>query len=112
MTDLLLWTDIETTVLNEVEDTLLEVGMRVTDWTGSNVAEPFNQVILPSFWPDLRKEWTGYAWNLHNKNGLIEQIDDLYKLEQTNKDMPDWGHRTLEVWRLAREYINVANDMA
>ena len=54
MTDLLLWTDIETTGLNEVEDTLLEVGMRVTDWTGSNVA----RTVQPSDTPILLAGFT------------------------------------------------------
>lgn len=72
---LLLWTDIETTGVDESEDSILEIGMLVTDWDLHSFDSGFHACIRPSLWRWKRKGMSPEARRMHEANGLLEEID-------------------------------------
>lgn len=72
---LLLWTDIETTGVDEREDAVLEIGMLVTDWDLHSFDWGFHACVRPSFWRWKRAWMSPEARRMHEANGLLEEID-------------------------------------
>ncbi|MFT8986610.1 MAG: oligoribonuclease [Bifidobacterium psychraerophilum] len=72
---LLLWTDIETTGVDESEDAVLEIGMLVTDWDLHSFDWGFHVCIRPSLWRWKRVGMSPEARRMHEANGLLEEID-------------------------------------
>ncbi|NWN87065.1 MAG: oligoribonuclease [Micrococcaceae bacterium] len=68
------WLDTETTGLDELTGSLLEVAIVITDSDLNEVAEPFSMVVQPedSAWKD---DMGDFVVNMHTKNGLISAIE-------------------------------------
>lgn len=77
MSDVLMWTDVETTGLDPVRDAVLEIGMRATDYELNPVGDvrDLHLVIHPRF-PRLRWRRMGeFARHMHARNSLLDACE-------------------------------------
>jgi hypothetical protein len=72
MSDVLVWTDVETTGLDPQEDVILEVGMIATDYEANAIGvEPLHVVSRPT--SEQFGRMGGEALHMHMSNGLIDE---------------------------------------
>jgi oligoribonuclease len=71
----LAWLDIETSGLNPVMDSILEIGVRLTDYEANPLGVEASWVIRPTDWDDVKKTMHPVVSRMHRRNGLIETID-------------------------------------
>lgn len=72
MSDVLAWTDVETTGLDPQEDVILEVGMIATDYEANEIGvEPLHVVSRPT--SEQVGRMGGEALHMHMSNGLIDE---------------------------------------
>ncbi|WP_353336572.1 exonuclease domain-containing protein, partial [Bifidobacterium psychraerophilum] len=72
---LLLWTDIETTGLDEHRDAILEIGMLVTDWDLHTFDSGFHAVIKPGGWWWRKRRLSESVQDMHRANRLLRAVD-------------------------------------
>lgn len=72
---LLLWTDIETTGLDECKDAILEIGMLVTDWDLHAFDSGFHAVIRPNGWWWRKRRLSERVQDMHRPNRLLRAVD-------------------------------------
>ncbi|MBT1162857.1 exonuclease domain-containing protein [Bifidobacterium sp. SO1] len=92
MPDLLLWTDIETTGLDETVDPILELGMRVTDFQLQSVEgiPDYASIVLPTDWKGMDDpRLADYTRQLHGRNRLLWELDQVLGKES------QYGTRTI-----------------
>ena len=73
--DLLLWLDVETTGLDPKVDPIIEIGMKVTDFSLNEIISRSSPV-LPADWQggsDVRLD--DFSRNMHGRNHLLELLD-------------------------------------
>jgi oligoribonuclease len=75
MSGVLLWTDIETTGLDECRDAVLEIGMQATDWDLHPLDQGMRVVVRPSRWWWRRLRMSAYCRHMHTVNRLIDEVD-------------------------------------
>lgn len=74
----LVWVDLEMTGLDPVEDFILEVGFRITNWDGSDEVARFDSLVFNHGWEErLRLGDNRPAFEIHTANGLIAELRDL-----------------------------------
>lgn len=70
-----MWVDLEMTGLDPVEDFILEVGFRLTDWDGHEEYARFTEkVYQPGWYERLSLGDNRPAFEIHTANGLIEEL--------------------------------------
>ena len=75
--DLVVWVDLETTGLNPVEDFVLEIGMRLTDWDGSTEYGRFTSLVHnPGWFERLSLGENRPAFEIHQANGLTAELKE------------------------------------
>ncbi|MBW3088807.1 hypothetical protein KIH77_08735 [Bifidobacterium sp. 82T24] len=74
-TDMLLWLDIETTGVDPVRDSLLEISAMLTDMTGEKTGEEYHSLVKPRFWRHVRENLSAWAYETHTANNLIHELD-------------------------------------
>lgn len=72
----IVWIDIECSGLAPLDDHILEIGARVTDWWGTEI-DRFTSLVYTPFWMG-RIIQNEFVFDMHTKSGLI---DDLRELE-------------------------------
>lgn len=75
MSGVLLWTDIETTGLDECRDAVLEIGMQATDWDLHPLDRGMRVVVRSSRWWWRRLRVSAYCRHMHTVNRLIDEVD-------------------------------------
>lgn len=75
MSGILIWTDIETTGLDEYSDAVLEVGMQATDWDLNPLDRGIRVVVRPSLWWWRRLRMSAFCRHMHTVNRLIDEVD-------------------------------------
>lgn len=72
----LIWVDLETTGLNPVEDYILEIGFRITNWDGSDEVARWTSLVYNSGWEErIRLGDNRPALEIHTANGLIAELN-------------------------------------
>lgn len=75
--DIICWLDLETTGSKD-SDAIIEVGMALTDATPElNVLKTYQRVIRPAYWNMYRAAMATVVIDMHTKNGLIAEIDEM-----------------------------------
>jgi oligoribonuclease len=70
------WIDLETTGLDPVDDFILEVGFRITDWDGSEEIAQFTSLVYTPGWRErLNLGDNRPAMEIHTENGLIAELE-------------------------------------
>lgn len=73
-----LWTDLETSGLDEKRDRILEIGWAITDIDFNVIREPQDHVIAQEDWLDFFHHWANevppVVQQMHADNGLFEEI--------------------------------------
>lgn len=100
---LMVWVDLEMTGLNPVDDMILEVGFRLTDWNGDEEYARFTSLVHSPGWRErLGLGENRPAFEIHSANGLIadlesarEQvthtgIDTIPDVRETESMVLDW----------------------
>lgn len=75
-TNVMLWTDIETTGLNVHSDAIIEVHMELTDFDLTPLAEPLDLAVRPDDWETVRKAMPERVRTMHTANGLVHLLDE------------------------------------
>lgn len=82
--DLMVWIDLETTGLNPVEDLILEVGFRITNWDGSDEVARFTSLVHSPGWRErLHLGDNRPAHDIHQANGLVAELTEFNKFRDT-----------------------------
>lgn len=80
--EVMIWIDLEMTGLNPVEDMILEVGLRLTDWNGEEEFARFTSIVhTPGWYERLCLGENRPALEIHQSNGLIIELRDLEQVE-------------------------------
>lgn len=73
--DLVVWVDLEMTGLDPVEDFILEVGFRLTNWDGGEEYARFTSLVhTPGWYERLSLGDNRPAFEIHTANGLIDEL--------------------------------------
>jgi oligoribonuclease len=75
MSEILIWTDIETTGLDETRDLILEIGMQATDWQLHPLDSGIHLVVRPSLWWWKRRRMSPFARQMHMSNKLVDEVN-------------------------------------
>lgn len=76
-----IWVDLEMTGLDPVDDLILEVGFRLTNWDGSEEYARFERMILTPGWHErLSLGDNRPAFEIHQANGLTAALQELEEL--------------------------------
>lgn len=96
---LIVWVDMEMTGLNPVDDLILEVGFRLTDWNGEDEYARFTSLVHSPGWRErLSLGENRPAFEIHTANGLIDAleeathtgIDTIPDVRETESMVLDW----------------------
>ena len=111
-TDMLLWVDVETTSLEPADGDLLEIGLRITDMCGLELART-SELINPA--KPLRCGAENVkAFELHAANGLLEAIhtDQAHDLKTATSRLVLWiADNTMDHWALHPAGTNPQFDL-
>jgi oligoribonuclease len=78
------WVDLEMTGLDPVEDYILEVGFRVTNWDGSEEVARWSSLVHNAGWRErLNLGDNRPALEIHTVNGLIQDLEATEKVDDT-----------------------------
>jgi oligoribonuclease len=78
----IIWVDVETTGLDPDQDFILEIGVRVTDFSGAVVAEDQQLIYHPQALHRLLNHSSDFVRDIHAQSGLANRYIDLHKAYQ------------------------------
>jgi oligoribonuclease len=81
----LVWIDCEMTGLDYVADALIEIAAVVTDYELNVLGEGVDLVIKPP--PEALDQMDDFVRSMHEKSGLLEQLDDGIGLEDAEQQV-------------------------
>jgi oligoribonuclease len=81
----LVWIDCEMTGLDYVSDALIEIAVLVTDFDLNVLGEGIDLVIKPP--PDALAQMDAYVRTMHEKSGLLEELDTGITLDEAQQQV-------------------------
>lgn len=109
--DVICWLDLETTGSNIDKHVLIETGMILTTATPElKIIKEYSKVHRPAYWSMYKERMDNVVIDMHTKNGLIKEIDEMENTSYSYKQYEEQENEILDFLGKDTEHIPLAGS--